>query len=97
VRPEEVVPALERLDGGLPEQRRGGCRRRERLRPAEPDGEREEAVQRVGEEGAEQLGAHEELIGDAEGKEPHVGVGLGHEGEQEVEGVADGAVGGAGR
>ena len=27
----------------------------------------------------------------------HVGVGLGHEGEQEVEGVADGAVGGAGR
>ena len=72
MRPEEVVPALERLDGGLPEQRRRGCRRRERLRPAEPDGEREEAVQRVGEEGAEQLGAHEELVGDAEGKKPHL-------------------------
>lgn len=97
MRAEEVVPALECLDGGLPEEPRRGGRRRERVRPTEPYGEREEAVERVGQEGAEELGAHEELVGDAEGKKPHVGVGLGHEGEEEVEGVADGAVGGAGR
>jgi hypothetical protein len=44
VRAEEVVPALECLDGGLPEERRRGGRRRERVLPAEPNGEREEAV-----------------------------------------------------
>jgi hypothetical protein len=72
VRAEEMVPALERLDGDLAEQRGGGSRRRERLGLAEPDGEREESVERVGEEEAEELGTHEELVGDAEGKEPHL-------------------------
>lgn len=72
MRAEEVVPALECLDGGLPEERRRGGRRRERVLPAEPNGEREEAVERVGEERAEELRAHEELVGDAEGKEPHL-------------------------
>lgn len=96
MRAEQVVPALERLDGGLAEQGRGGSGRRERVGAAEADGEREEAVQHVGQQGAEELRAHEELVGDDEREQPHVGVGLGHEGEEDPEGVADGAVGGAG-
>lgn len=72
VRAEQVVPALERLDGGLAERRGGGGGWRERVCAAEADGEREESVERVGEEGAEELGAHEELVGDGEGEEPHL-------------------------
>lgn len=75
MRAEQVVPALERLDGGLAEQGRGGSGRRERVGAAEADGEREEAVQHVGQQGAEELRAHEELVGDDEREQPHLKIG----------------------
>ena len=33
---------------------------------------RDESVERVDKEGAEEFGAHEELVDDAEGEEPHL-------------------------
>jgi hypothetical protein len=85
---EEVVPALERLDGGLAERVGGGGRRRELVVAAEADGQRDESVERVGEKGAEELGAHEELVDDAEGEEPHLRR-MGEGNQARVRGIGD--------